>query len=222
MTLYDRIDAVLKSQAPNNDISIVNVSELDGFFHALACSADLIPASVWMDAIWGSEDAVPKWHDMQTAQAFLNDVTQHYNMVMETLNHNDCMPLFLEADTDTGSDLIPDDWCIGFQRGISLIGEDTEKLADHLELIVPIMLFSSDELEARRDDLSEDEVNAFIDMIPGCVLAIQHLMGASLADRMGPDKTYVEPFTHDKANTKRNDPCPCGSGKKYEQCCGAN
>ena len=23
-----------------------------------------------------------------------------------------------------------------------------------------------------------------------------------------------------ETKTKRNDPCPCGSGKKYKQCCG--
>ena len=29
----------------------------------------------------------------------------------------------------------------------------------------------------------------------------------------------VEPIKAD-AKPKRNDPCPCGSGKKYKQCCG--
>ena len=30
----------------------------------------------------------------------------------------------------------------------------------------------------------------------------------------------VEPIKADKA-PRRNDPCPCGSGKKYKKCCGA-
>ncbi|MGD2108800.1 MAG: SEC-C metal-binding domain-containing protein [Phycisphaerae bacterium] len=29
----------------------------------------------------------------------------------------------------------------------------------------------------------------------------------------------VEPI-HSDEKPKRNDPCPCGSGKKYKQCCG--
>ena len=29
----------------------------------------------------------------------------------------------------------------------------------------------------------------------------------------------VEPIHKDKAEPGRNDPCPCGSGKKYKQCC---
>ena len=30
----------------------------------------------------------------------------------------------------------------------------------------------------------------------------------------------VEPIKSD-AQPRRNDPCPCGSGKKYKKCCGA-
>ncbi len=29
----------------------------------------------------------------------------------------------------------------------------------------------------------------------------------------------VEPIKKAKAEVGRNDPCPCGSGKKYKQCC---
>ena len=28
------------------------------------------------------------------------------------------------------------------------------------------------------------------------------------------------PFVREIAKVGRNDPCPCGSGKKYKQCCG--
>lgn len=31
----------------------------------------------------------------------------------------------------------------------------------------------------------------------------------------------VEPI-HSSDKPGRNDPCPCGSGKKYKQCCGKN
>jgi len=30
----------------------------------------------------------------------------------------------------------------------------------------------------------------------------------------------VEPI-HSEKKPNRNDPCPCGSGKKYKKCCGA-
>jgi SEC-C motif len=30
---------------------------------------------------------------------------------------------------------------------------------------------------------------------------------------------WPEPFVRDGPKVGRNDPCPCGSGKKYEKCC---
>ena len=30
----------------------------------------------------------------------------------------------------------------------------------------------------------------------------------------------VEPIHSDEKEIGRNDPCPCGSGKKYKKCCG--
>lgn len=33
---------------------------------------------------------------------------------------------------------------------------------------------------------------------------------------------YSEPYVRPEQKIGRNDPCPCGSGKKYKKCCGAN
>jgi len=31
-----------------------------------------------------------------------------------------------------------------------------------------------------------------------------------------------EPYVKTEPEIGRNDPCPCGSGKKYKKCCGRN
>ena len=36
-------------------------------------------------------------------------------------------------------------------------------------------------------------------------------------DSLPPER---RPVRHDGPKIGRNDPCPCGSGKKYKQCCG--
>ena len=36
------------------------------------------------------------------------------------------------------------------------------------------------------------------------------------------DSTSKGPYQRKDAKIGRNDPCPCGSGKKYKQCCGRN
>ena len=36
------------------------------------------------------------------------------------------------------------------------------------------------------------------------------------------DVPKVETVVHEGPRVGRNDPCPCGSGKKYKKCCGAD
>lgn len=36
------------------------------------------------------------------------------------------------------------------------------------------------------------------------------------------DVPKVETYRREKPKIGRNDPCPCGSGKKYKKCCGSN
>ncbi len=45
------------------------------------------------------------------------------------------------------------------------------------------------------------------------------LKGHTPGEFMGESKGKVVPFGQHKAKAKRNDPCPCGSGKKYKNCC---
>jgi uncharacterized protein YecA (UPF0149 family) len=37
----------------------------------------------------------------------------------------------------------------------------------------------------------------------------------------GEDTPAPKTVKHEGDKTGRNDPCPCGSGKKYKKCCGA-
>jgi len=36
-----------------------------------------------------------------------------------------------------------------------------------------------------------------------------------------PATPRIAPTVRDTPKIGRNDPCPCGSGKKYKKCCGA-
>ncbi len=45
-------------------------------------------------------------------------------------------------------------------------------------------------------------------------------LGASQADGAKEQPIRAAPFVRDDRKVGRNEPCPCGSGKKYKQCCG--
>jgi len=44
--------------------------------------------------------------------------------------------------------------------------------------------------------------------------------GEGAAVTNAPAEERVTTIVNDKPKVGRNDPCPCGSGKKYKHCCG--
>jgi preprotein translocase subunit SecA len=69
-------------------------------------------------------------------------------------------------------------------------------------------------------------------MIAGAGRAYRHFADARrvFADRtvdeesdedFGDDDYYPETYVRSEPKIGRNEPCPCGSGKKYKRCCGA-
>ncbi len=70
------------------------------------------------------------------------------------------------------------------------------------------------------DELMNDEeaVQNLAEAIPDAVIAIHgHQRKHTAAHAPGPGRTVKR----STAKVGRNDPCPCGSGKKYKKCCGA-
>ena len=60
-------------------------------------------------------------------------------------------------------------------------------------------------------DAYEDRRSVFLDVEAACVQhEIDHMDGVLITDRKAPDVIKVG----------RNEPCPCGSGKKFKKCCG--
>ena len=53
-----------------------------------------------------------------------------------------------------------------------------------------------------------------------CYMVKQMITNLNAAQNAGAEK--AKPVTNSSAKAGRNDPCPCGSGKKYKKCCGAN
>jgi uncharacterized protein len=81
-------------------------------------------------------------------------------------------------------------------------------------LLAPILAFVHDPDDDAAPEDAEDELTAVLtvaaDLIPQSVHAIDAYWKAR---RRSPRRA---------TKTGRNDPCPCGSGRKYKRCCGAN
>ncbi len=88
--------------------------------------------------------------------------------------------------------------------------------------IVEYRLQGADLFESMVDTIRENTVKMLLTVVPR-EDATRRVEVAKATGESGSSEAPVKPAPV-KAKTKvgRNDPCPCGSGKKYKACCGAN
>jgi len=190
-----------------HDDSILDVSELDGFFAALACAPETILPSRWMPAIWGGEERSPEWPDEEEIGEFTRAVFAHYNQVMQGMNDDVYKALFLEHEVEGKTYTIVDTWCEGFLRGVNLwtalIPADAAVTEEYIQ---PISLFATEDGFRRLESMSEAEVMEQQELIGP---AVRRLFQHFLAQR----RQAATPYVRESKKIGRNDPCPCGSGK---------
>lgn len=104
----------------NND-SVLDVSELEGFLTALACSPEPVPLEVWQAEIWGGQ---PYWPEPATAKRFNELVERQFDEVRASLAQapDQFEPLLFEREIEGELFTIAEEWCFGFMRGVTLAG----------------------------------------------------------------------------------------------------
>ncbi len=212
------------SLAQINGGKIPNTEALDGFLAALSCCPELIKPSEYMPIIQSgeTEEGDLEFEDIDDAQRFMGLVMKHWNYVNSQLNQTIAyMPLILEDEDGT---YFGNDWANGFITGVNLRREIWSEIIDDEEnggSIVPIWALAYENhpdaemrpFEEPIDDKKRD------DLIVAAAAGVMRMHNYFLGQRdsyMPDTKTFTRP--HRKVG--RNEPCPCGSGKKYKRCCG--
>lgn len=105
-----------------NDDSVLNVSELDGFFTALASSPVPVTPERWLPEVAGGK--VPKFkkpaHEEAYTALMLRFASQVAQSLAEDLDNFD--PLFELSETEDSSTIILEEWCFGYMRGTQVAG----------------------------------------------------------------------------------------------------
>jgi uncharacterized protein len=200
------------------------LSDLDGFLTGIAVGPELVLPSEWLPVVWGGE--TPEFADEGEAKAILGAIMGRYNEILRQIADDALDPIFWTARDGT---LIAADWAEGFLQAIMLRMDAWNRLLEskhHGQLLIPILALCGDEngesllgLLAEEEDRIMEEAAEFV---PGCVTAI-----AAYWREKGP-KQISMPLTpgpssvpyRSSSKVGRNDPCPCGSGKKFKKCCG--
>jgi uncharacterized protein len=208
----------------------MDVSTLDGFLTAIACGPKTILPSEWMRWVWDmqrGEDA-PEFRDQAEAQRILALLMRHMNDIAQTLHQapGQYEPLLVQNPNDGDPIPILDEWCSGFMKGVQLDSDGwLTVIVGKPDWMATIMLYGTDEgwKSLRMKKLSLEEHKALADSLPQSVQKIHALYleqrGKQIASGNLPSVVRREPIRNpDKVG--RNDPCPCGSGKKFKRCHG--
>lgn len=192
------------------------LTELDGFLTGLSVCPEPIPAIEWMTVVWGAEtDGVPPFEDPLDVQWFAKAVAARHDEIARDLARGKIQPI-LDVD-DRDGEVLWEYWIDGFAEAIELRPEAWNALSDDPEWIAPWSRLSTLIAVARdASDLDSVEVNALQDRaVAELTETVQRLYVA----RAGGDGTASMAIPTPASKVGRNDPCPCGSGRKHKHCC---
>ena len=197
-----------------SDASIIDVSELDGMLTAILSSPLEIEPAEWMFAVWGGADHVPHWTTDRERDRIVNLTLQHMSDNADRLNDypDQFEPLFGTREEEGQELTIVEEWCYGYLRGARLT--DWSGLpADQQAAFDSIVLHGDEEKSAALEAFAVEQYFDSIDKIrPAALSLFDYWMD-------NPKEAPVKQPIKNEQKVGRNDPCPCGSGKKYKQCC---
>jgi uncharacterized protein len=215
-TLEELNEFLLSDRTPDD---CMQISDLDGLLTGVVVGPETIMPSEWMAAIW--QGGEPKFKDPEQAEHILGIIMARYNEIIHQLDDEPGAfePIFYQAPD---GDMLVTDWAEGFMYAYRLRADSWNRMfedEDRRTLLAPIMahLYDNDgkpfiegspeELQEIRDECAE--------VLPLAIKGIYDFWKA----RRQPTNFATKRST---PKVGRNDPCPCGSGRKYKRCCGAN
>jgi len=212
-TTIDRLDLETLDEFLRSDRPApggMTLSELDGFITGIAIGPELIRPGEWLPLIWGGD--APEFAAMDEAKAILGSLMARYDEIVRDVADDALAPIFWE---DRDGTVIAIDWAEGFFQAIQLRPDAWKPLFTckrNGHLLVPILSLCGDENGGSLLGLpphAEDRLMQHApELIPSCVIGIAAYWRKQPRQIAGTSKVG------------RNDPCPCGSGRKFKRCCG--
>lgn len=223
---YEELEELDSQLARSASGTAMNVAMLDGFLTAIAIGPVLVMPSEWLPWVWDlaeAEVAAP-FEDMAQANAVISLLMRHYNSLIETFNSTQAsiVPVFWRG---VQWDAI--EWCDGFIMGHMFDEDSWDRLAvEHPRWIEPFLRLAGSEEFGLAGQNTDPE--RWIKKVGPSLLHIDAYWKAQRASHgpwteSAPLPEYgFEPLRRNGPKIGRNDPCPCGSGKKFKKCCGAD
>lgn len=219
----DRLDALLMAIPIERDGMML--SEFDGFCAGLVVSPAMILPSEWLPLVWGGGDA--PFDDLDDLDRVTDLIMRHYNDVALSLTPPgaDVGPIY-DEDTRTGETLW-EIWVIGFEQAMRLRPDVWEQIADSSDAEAAAsvnMMLALYNIAEGDSDLPEASITELTELAPGLIPDLVLTLNAWTKGRETQTPSAANAIIKPRVGKKvgRNQPCPCGSGRKYKRCCGGH
>jgi uncharacterized protein len=209
------------------------VSELDGYVAGLLLCPEMIMPSEWLPEVWGL-DGEPEFASMKQAEATIGAVMAHYNRVAENLASR-TKPYEIVLEQAEGEDEpLWEFWISGFEQAMRLRLDAWEPFwaaDDDITVGAIMMMTALIDLEAGESSLPQENQDLLKDeaceIIPSLVVTMNDWIKSQAQVPMGGTPDWFGGANVNSAPARsnkvgRNEPCSCGSGRKYKRCCGSN
>lgn len=203
----------------------MTLDTLDGFLHAIAIGPETVMPSQWLPMVWGLDDGsmMPPMDSLQQVNHLMGLIVRHYNSIIACLEQKPPVfaplwPIVQHSDAEAED---AEGWAHGFTQGVKLSQAAWQPLLDDPQgqaWYHPIELLGDEDAPPDWDDLirTPEQRAALTAQIEHSVLQM-HAYWLPLRQAVGERRTAQAMST----KVGRNEPCPCGSGKKFKKCCGA-
>jgi uncharacterized protein len=199
----------------------MNVEQLDGFFAALIAGPDTVMPSEYNREVFGGEMSdTCEFASLDEAKEILGLLMRHWNAIAGTLLKGE---VYLLLKKDGSGIAHGNDWARGFMLGMNMRHDSWAELVndeEHGGCLVPVfMLYHEQDKDPKmrpKPITPEKREKAILRMAAGVVRAYRYFKEQRQANA-GSDFPERGSST---SKVGRNELCPCGSGKKYKNCCG--
>lgn len=201
----------------------LTVAYMEGFLTAAAAGPPWTTLQDFLDAFFGEEP--PAFTDTEEAQTVIGDILERHNELVAVFDADPgaFAPNFREEELEA--------WATGFARAMEMVPDGWDSLMDDdqaVRLLMPILSFARLETETQpiidqfKDSTPERrrELAGYIPETVGLIAAYFRDVDpddGKLGHRLQPANVNTP---HRARKVGRNEPCICGSGKKYKKCCG--
>jgi uncharacterized protein len=204
------------------------IEEFDGFVAGLLVCPEMISPNEWLPRIWNRKGQTERspLEDPDHANRLFGLIMNTYNDVVLTLmNRPEDYRALFPVDARNG-DIIWEVWVEGF-AALALRPAAWQKLLhvdrEAANAVTGMLLLA--EIVRGDHDLPQEDVDKLRDaapsLIPDWVVTLHEWRLANTRTASVIERTASPPSAA-RGKVRRNEPCPCGSGKKYKGCCGLN